>query len=100
MGSGFGSALGTSSAGGALTGAVLTGGALTGGAVCVECEPSGIASVGPLDSGRRTSSVANRVAKKAVNNPTTSIGVSIFWADTGRARLLESGVRFLDMGNG
>jgi hypothetical protein len=90
--------------GGALTGGALTRGALTGGvstrgAGCVDRESTRIGSVGSLASGRSRSSVANRVAKKAVSIETTRTGVSIFRAEPGRAGLLESGGRFLDMGN-
>jgi hypothetical protein len=91
--------------GGALTCCALGGGAPTGGgfsreADCVARESAGSGSVGSLASGRSRTRVANRVAKKAVSAKTTSAGVSIFWADASGARLLESGGRFLDMGNG
>jgi len=91
--------------GGTPTGCALGGGAPTGGgfsrgADCVARESAGSGSVGSLVSGRSRSSVTNRLAKKAVSAKTTSAGVSIFWADTSAARLLESGGRFLDMGNG
>jgi hypothetical protein len=56
--------------------------------------------VGPPASGRIMSSVANRLAKKAVSAKTISAGVSIFAADASGVRLLESRGRFLDMGNG
>ena len=81
-------------------GGALTGGVFTRGVDCVNREPAEIDSVGSLDSGRSRSSVAKRVAKKAVNIETTSTGVSIFRAEPGRSSLLESGGRFLDMGNG
>ena len=92
-------------AGGALTCCALGGGAPTGGgftrgADCVDREPTGSGSVGSLASGRSRTSVANRLAKKAVSAKTISAKVSIFWADASGARLLESGGRFLDMGNG
>ncbi len=86
--------------GGALTGGASTGGVFTCGAGCVDREPADVGSVGSLASGRSRSSVAKRVAKKAVNIDTTSTGVSIFRAEPGRSSLLESGGRFLDMGNG
>jgi peptidyl-prolyl cis-trans isomerase C len=96
MGSGGDALGGGALTGGALTGGGLTGGALTGGgftrgAACADCEPAGSSSVGPLASGRSTSSVTNRLAKKPVSAKTTSAGVSIFWADASGARLLESG---------
>jgi len=81
-------------------GGALTGGVSTRGADCVDCEPASIDSVGSLDSVRSRTSVAKMVAKKAVNIETTSTGVSIFRAEPGRSSLLESGGRFLDMGNG
>jgi hypothetical protein len=86
--------------GGALTGRALTGGADTRGSVRGESAAAGIASVGLLDSGRSTSSVANRTAKTAVSAETTSTGMSIFRVEPGWVRLLESGGRFLDMHNG
>jgi hypothetical protein len=84
----------------ALGGGAPTGGGFTRGADCVDRESAGSGSVGSLASGRSMSSVANRLAKKAVSAKTTSAGVSIFRADASGARLLESGGRFLDMGNG
>ena len=86
--------------GGALGGGALTDGAFTRGADSVDREPAGVGSGGSLASGRSRTRVANRVAKKSVSAKTTSAGVSIFWADASAARLLESGGRFLDMGNG
>jgi len=100
MGSDAGALGGCALTGGALTGSALTGGGFAGGAGCVNREPAGIGSVGSLASGRSQSSVANRVAKKAVSAKTTSARVSIFWAAARFDGLLESGGRFLDMGNG
>ena len=88
------------SRGGALTGGALASGVFTRGALWVDREPAGIDSVGSVESGRSRSSVPNRVAKTAVNTETTSTGVSTFQAEPGRACLLESGGRFLDMANG
>jgi hypothetical protein len=86
--------------GGTLGGCALTGGVFTRGAECVNRELARIGSVGSPGSGRSASSVVNRVAKKVVSAETTSTGVSIFRVDARRARLLESGGRFLDMRNG
>jgi hypothetical protein len=87
--------------GGALTGGALTccalgggaptGGGFTRGADCVDRESAGSGSVESLAPGRSRTSVANRLAKKAVSAKTISARVSIFWADAGGARLLESG---------
>jgi hypothetical protein len=97
---GGGALTGGEPTGGALTGCTLTGGAFTRGADCADRETAGSGSVGPLASGRSTSSVTNRLAKKPVSAKTTSAGVSIFRADASGARLLEPGGRFLDMDNG
>jgi len=84
----------------ALGGAAPTCGGFTRGAGCADRESTASGPVGSPASGRSMSSVANRLAKKAVSAKTISAGVSIFWADASAARLLESGGRFLDMGNG
>ena len=100
MGLDGGALAGCALTGGASTGCALTDGGFTRGADCAEPEPARIGSVGSLASGRSRSSVANRLAKKAISAATTSTGVSIFRADVRCARLLESEGRFLDMDNG
>jgi hypothetical protein len=97
---GGGALIGGTLTGGALAAGAPTAGVLTRGADRADRELAGIGSVGSLASGRSRSSVANRLAKKAVSAKTTSTGVSIFRADASGARLLESRGRFLDMGNG
>jgi len=97
---GGGAPTGCALTGDALGGGAPTGGGFTRGADCVDRESAGSGSVESLASGRSRTRVANRLAKKAVSAKTTSARVSIFWADASGARLLESGGRFLDMGNG